>query len=69
MSCGDSLVAKELSKIDHLAGFFLPYQRKMTALRLDLHAHLGCQRNTSAYVQASECIRNEEMKGVRACDW
>jgi len=41
----------------------------MTALHLDLHAHLGCRRNLSAYAHTLVQLCHEESEDVRAMGW
>ena len=41
----------------------------MTVLHVDLHAHLGCRRNTSTDVHALESVGCEKTKDIRALGW
>jgi hypothetical protein len=44
----------------------------MTALDLNLYAHMGCRRNISVYEQASMTsvsARSEQTEDIRALDW
>ena len=41
----------------------------MAALNLDLHAHLGCRRNLSAYAHTLGNICHEKSEDVRAMGW
>ena len=41
----------------------------MTALHLDLHAHLGCLKNLSAYAPSSVRVCHEESEDVPVLGW
>jgi len=41
----------------------------MTALYLDLQAHLGCRGNISAYAQDLSSSYSEKTRGIRALGW
>ena len=56
-------------KVDLFCGLFLLRPRCMTVLHLELHAHLGCRRNTSADAHASASVDCEERKDIRALGW
>ena len=41
----------------------------MTALDLNLYAHIRCRRNISIYAQAPVSVRSETTEDIRALDW
>jgi hypothetical protein len=41
----------------------------MTALHLDLQAHLRCWSDISTYTQNLGSLRSEESRGIRAFGW
>ena len=60
---------KELLKIDILDILVLLRPWKLTALHLNLYAHLGCRRYISIHAHASASVRSEETEDLRALDW
>ena len=60
---------KELLEADLFDILVLPRPWKMTALHLNLYAHLGCRRNISVCAQDSVSVRSEETEDIRGLDW
>ena len=47
---------EKVLEIDLFDNLFLPRPRQVIALRLNLHADLGCRRNLSSYTECSVII-------------
>ena len=56
-------------KVDLLDSLFLLRPWYVTALHLDLHAHLDCRRNLSTYAHALLNVCHEEAEDKQALDW
>ena len=69
MLFGGPILMKQLLKADLFDILVLLRPWKMTALRLNLYAHLGCRRNVSIYAHASVSVRSEKREDIRALDW
>ncbi len=68
MFIGVPIVIEKRLKVDRAASLsgFCP---KEFTTHLDLHPHLGCQRNTSIQIYPSLSVRSGEAKVIRALGW
>jgi hypothetical protein len=62
---GGPIVIEEILKIDVLVTLSLLRPQQVTALDLDLQAHLGCRSNISAYAQNLASLRSEDQGAYR----
>jgi hypothetical protein len=63
---GGPIIIEEILKIDLLVTLFLLCPQYVTALHLDLQAHLGCRSNVPTYAHNLASLRSEEIWDIQA---